>query len=43
VPGYVALYQVKVQVPNATQTGSAVTVKLSIGGASSNTVTVSIQ
>lgn len=43
VSGYVALYQVRVQVPNATQTGSAVTVKLSIGGASSNTVTVAIQ
>jgi len=42
-PGYVGLYQVRVQVPANSQKGSAVEVTLAIAGVSSNAVTVAIQ
>ena len=42
-PGFVALYQVNVQVPDNAPTGNAVSVVLTIGGATSNTVTVAVQ
>ncbi len=42
-PGAVGLYQVNVQVPTGTPTGSAVPVILSIGGVTSNTVTIAVQ
>jgi uncharacterized protein (TIGR03437 family) len=42
-PGYVGLYQVRVQVPADSQNGNTVAVRLAIGGSSSNTVTVAIQ
>ena len=41
--GYVGLYQVGVQVPASSQKGNAVTVRLAIGGVSSNVVTIAIQ
>jgi uncharacterized protein (TIGR03437 family) len=43
VPGLVGLYQVNVQVPSGTPAGSAVPVILSIGGVTSNTVTIAVQ
>jgi uncharacterized protein (TIGR03437 family) len=42
-PGYVGLYQVNVQVPADAPIGDAVPVALSIGGASSNVVTIAVQ
>ncbi len=42
-PGFVALYQVNVQVPQAAPTGSAVPLAMSVNGVSSNTVTIAIQ
>ncbi len=42
-PGYVGLYQLNVQVPTAAPAGNAVPVVISIGGASSNAVTVAVQ
>ncbi len=42
-PGFVGLYQVNVQVPDSAPTGDAVPVVLSIGGATSNTVTLAVQ
>jgi uncharacterized protein (TIGR03437 family) len=42
-PGFVALYQVNVQVPPGVATGNAVQVILSIGGVASNTVTIAVQ
>ena len=42
-PGFVGLYQVNVQVPENTPAGSAVPVVLTIGGISSNTVTMAIE
>jgi uncharacterized protein (TIGR03437 family) len=42
-PGTVGLYQVNVQVPAGTPSGSAVPVILSIGGVTSNTVTIAVQ
>lgn len=42
-PGFVALYQVNVQVPSNAPTGGAVQLVLTIGGASSNTVTIAVQ
>jgi uncharacterized protein (TIGR03437 family) len=42
-PGFVALYQVNVQVPDNAPTGNEVSVVLTIGGATSNTVTVAVQ
>ena len=42
-PGFVGLYQVNVQVPENTPTGDAVPVVLTIGGVSSNTVTIAVQ
>jgi uncharacterized protein (TIGR03437 family) len=41
-PGLVGLYQVNVQVPNDAPTGNAVSLALSVGGATSNTVTIAI-
>jgi uncharacterized protein (TIGR03437 family) len=42
-PGFVGLYQVNVQVPDSAPTGAAVPVVLTIGGASSNSVTIAVQ
>lgn len=42
-PGFVGLYQVNAQVPQAATKGSAVPVVISIGGAQSNTVTIAVQ
>ena len=40
---FVGLYQVNVQVPSNTPTGDAVEVVLTIGGVTSNTVTIAVQ
>jgi uncharacterized protein (TIGR03437 family) len=42
-PGYVGLYQVNAQVPSAAPKGAAVPLSISIGGATSNTVTIAVQ
>lgn len=42
-PGYVGLYQVNAQVPAGAPAGSAVPVVVSIGGVTSNTVTIAVQ
>ena len=42
-PGAVGLYQVNVQVPGGAPVGDAVAVVISIGGATSNTVTIAVQ
>jgi uncharacterized protein (TIGR03437 family) len=42
-PGSVGLYQVDAQVPAGVATGSAVTLTISIGGATSNQVTLAVQ
>jgi len=42
-PGFVGLYQVNVQVPNAAPTGGQVPVVMAIGGVGSNTVTIAVQ
>jgi len=42
-PSLVALYQVNVQVPGGVTPGNAVPVAISIGGATSNTVTIAVQ
>jgi uncharacterized protein (TIGR03437 family) len=42
-PGFVGLYQVNVQVPDSAPIGAAVPVVLTIGGASSNSVTIAVQ
>jgi len=42
-PGYVGLYQVNIQVPSNAPSGSAIPVVLTIGGVTSNTVTIAIQ
>ncbi len=42
-PGAVGLYQVNVQIPDNAPTGNAVGLTLSVGGATSNTVTIAIQ
>jgi uncharacterized protein (TIGR03437 family) len=41
--GYAGVYQVKVQVPPGSSKGATVAVRLTIGGISSNTVTVAIE
>ena len=41
-PGFVGLYQVNVQVPEGAPTGDAVDLQMSIGGITSNTVTVAV-
>ncbi|HEY1496113.1 MAG TPA: hypothetical protein VGF49_16285 [Candidatus Solibacter sp.] len=41
-PGYVGLYQINVQVPDGTPTGSAVPIILTIGGVPSNSATIAI-
>ena len=42
-PGFVGLYQVNVEVPEDALTGNAVPVVLTIGGVTSNTVTIAVQ
>jgi uncharacterized protein (TIGR03437 family) len=42
-PGFAGLYQVNVQVPATSPSGSAVPVVLQIGGATSNTATIAIE
>jgi uncharacterized protein (TIGR03437 family) len=42
-PGFVGLYQVNALVPAGVAAGSAVPVVISMGGATSNTVTVAVQ
>lgn len=42
-PGFVGLYQVNAEVPTNAAAGDAVPVVISIGGASSNTVTIAVQ
>jgi len=42
-PGFVGLYQVNAQIPPSAPTGDTVSVVLSIGGATSNTVTIAIE
>jgi minor extracellular serine protease Vpr len=42
-PGYVGLYQVNALVPEGSAVGNAVPVTISIGGATSNTVTIAVQ
>ena len=42
-PGFVGLYQVNAQVPENAATGDAVPLILTIGGATSNTVTVAVR
>jgi uncharacterized protein (TIGR03437 family) len=42
-PGFVGLYQVNVQVPDNAPSGDAVPVVVTLGGASSNTVTIAVQ
>jgi uncharacterized protein (TIGR03437 family) len=42
-PGDVGLYQVNAQVPAGSPKGAAVPVAISIGGATSNTVTIAVQ
>lgn len=42
-PGYAGLYQVNAQVPAGTSTGNAVPVVISVGNATSNTVTIAVQ
>jgi len=42
-PGYVGLYQVNVQVPSGISSGSAVPLTISVGGETSNQVTINVQ
>ena len=42
-PGAVGVYQVNVQVPADAPAGDAVPLTLSIGGVTSNTVTIAVQ
>jgi len=42
-PGLLAVYQINILIPASAPTGNAVPVTLSIGGVSSNTVTIAIQ
>ncbi|MGH9785338.1 MAG: hypothetical protein ACRD88_14245, partial [Terriglobia bacterium] len=42
-PGFVGLYQINVEVPANAPTGNAIPVVLSIGGVTSNTVTIAVQ
>ncbi len=42
-PGFVGIYQLNTQVPAGIASGSAVPVVVSIGGATSNTVTIAVQ
>ncbi len=41
--GFVGLYQVNVQVPSEAPTGDAVDVAITIGGVTSNIVTIAVQ
>jgi uncharacterized protein (TIGR03437 family) len=42
-PGSVGLYQVNVQVPAGSAKGNAVPVAITIGGVTSNTVTIAVK
>jgi uncharacterized protein (TIGR03437 family) len=42
-PGFVGLYQINVSIPDTAPTGSDIAVTLTIGGVSSNTVTIAVQ
>jgi uncharacterized protein (TIGR03437 family) len=42
-PGFVGLWQINVQIPASAPTGNAVPVKVTVGGVSSNTVTMAIK
>jgi uncharacterized protein (TIGR03437 family) len=42
-PGFLGAYQVNVLIPDGVQAGSAVPVRLSIGGVASNAITVGVQ
>ena len=42
-PNFVGLYQVNVQIPPDAPTGDAVPLTLSVGGISSNSVTIAVQ
>jgi uncharacterized protein (TIGR03437 family) len=42
-PGFVGLYQVNFQIPTNATSGNAITIVLSVGGATSNTATIAIQ
>jgi uncharacterized protein (TIGR03437 family) len=42
-PGSIALYQVNVKVPQGVQSGDAISVRLSIGDLTSNTVTIAVK
>ena len=42
-PGFVGLYQVNARVPAGTPPGDAIPVKITIGGVTSNTVTIAVQ
>jgi uncharacterized protein (TIGR03437 family) len=42
-PGFAGLYQVNAIMPEGSPAGSAVPVVLSIGGVTSNTVTIAVQ
>jgi uncharacterized protein (TIGR03437 family) len=42
-PGLVGLYQVNVQVPPGVPSGNDVQVVITIGGSTSNTVTIAVQ
>jgi len=42
-PGFVGLYQVNVQIPSTSPSGSAVPLVLKIGGVTSNTATIAVQ
>jgi uncharacterized protein (TIGR03437 family) len=42
-PGFVGLYQVNVQVPANAPSGNAVTLTISVGGVTSNAVTIAVQ
>jgi|SRR5579871_2405630 len=42
-PGFVGLYVVNAQVPSSAPSGAAVTLNMTIGGVTSNTVTIAVQ
>lgn len=42
-PGFVGLYQVNVQIPEGAPTGNNVPLAISVGGVTSNTVTIALR
>jgi uncharacterized protein (TIGR03437 family) len=42
-PGFVGLYQVNVQTPEGAPTGNNVPLAISVGGVTSNTVTIALR